>query len=218
MRVAVDVLDFHVESRAGLAGDERIRQGTQRTTWPLWPRFDPRATVGWAGKCHPLIAGRLGGLGNSSFRGTPHGADSGTGLGLPLLPNLPTNNGSLPCFSFYFLHHTPTLVLFFAPYDNPVPVSPLRPSFEFLHHKPNRANPNLTNSRRKTRWTSSLVQVHPIFHGIIPFLHHTALVYWSPNRTQEGIVPSSSGVRPAANAPLRLARHRTPLPKKLAKN
>lgn len=45
VRVAVNVLDFHVEPRAGLPGDERVRQGTRRSTRPLGARFDARLSI-----------------------------------------------------------------------------------------------------------------------------------------------------------------------------
>src|SRR5207244_4143969 len=45
--VAVVILDFGVEPRAGLARNQCVRSGTRRTPWPSPSRFDPRFAIGW---------------------------------------------------------------------------------------------------------------------------------------------------------------------------
>jgi hypothetical protein len=44
LQIAVEIFD--VESSAGIAGDERMRQCTRRTARPLRARFDPQFSVG----------------------------------------------------------------------------------------------------------------------------------------------------------------------------
>ena len=45
--LSVNVLDFDVESSAGISADECLRSGARRTARPTRPWFNPRLAVGW---------------------------------------------------------------------------------------------------------------------------------------------------------------------------